>query len=152
MISFITKTGNCGMICSNVFWLTVQIPLAHIITFKLCSLLACDLPTSKKKKSEPHLAYAFLVQIKNGTPFCCVDHNKLWKILKEMGLPDPLTCLLGNLYVGQEATVRPRNGTKDWFKIGKGVHQGYVLSLCLFNLYAEYIMRNAERNEIKIAG
>lgn len=80
MISFITKTGNCGMICSNVFWLTVQIPLAHIITFKMCSLLACDLPTSKKK-SEPHLAYAFLVQIKNGTPFCCVDHNKLWKIL-----------------------------------------------------------------------
>jgi len=78
MISFITKTGNCGMICSNVFWLTVQIPLAHIITFKMCSLLACDLPTSKKK-SEPHLAYAFLVQIKNGTPFCCVDHNKLWR-------------------------------------------------------------------------
>ena len=61
-------------------------------------------------------------------------------------------CLLGNLYVGQEATVRPRNGTMDWFKIGKGVHQGYVLSLCLFNLYAEYIMRNVEWNEIKIAG
>ena len=72
-----------------------------------------------------------------------VDHNKLWKILKEMGIPDNLTCLLRNLYAGQEATVRTGHGARDWFQIGKGVHQGYVLSLCLFNLYAEYIMRNA---------
>ena len=74
--------------------------------------------------------------------FDCVDHNKLRKILKEMEIPDDLTCLLRNLYAGQEATVRTRHGTTDWFQIGKGVHQGFVLSSCLFNLYAEYIMRN----------
>ena len=76
-----------------------------------------------------------------------VDHNKLWKILKEMGISDPLTCLLRNLYAGQEATVRTGHGTTDWFQIGKGVHQGYILSLCLFNLCAEYIMRNTGLNE-----
>ena len=88
--------------------------------------------------------------------FDCVDQNKLWKILKEMGIPDYLTCLLRNLYVGQEATVRTGHGTKDWFQTGKGVHQGCILSPCLFNLYAEYIMRNAVLYEaqagIKIAG
>ena len=87
--------------------------------------------------------------------FDCVDHNKLWKILKEMGIPDHLTCLLRNLYTGQEATVRTGHGTTDWFQTGKGVHQGCILSLCLFNLYAEYIMRNARLDEaqagIKIA-
>ena len=72
--------------------------------------------------------------------FDCVDQNKLWKILKEMRIPDHLTCLLRNLYAGQEATVRTGHGTTDWFHIGKGVHQGCVLSPCLFNLYAEYIM------------
>ena len=84
--------------------------------------------------------------------FDCVDHNKLWKILKEMGIPDHLTCLLRNLYAGREATVRTGHGTTDWFQIGKGVHQGCVLSPCLFNLYAEYIM-NTRLNEagIKIA-
>ena len=86
----------------------------------------------------------------------CVDHNKLWKILKEMGIPDHLTCLLRNLYASQEATVRTGHGTTDWFQIGKGVHQGYILSPCLFSLYAEYIMRNAGLEEaqagIKIAG
>ena len=85
----------------------------------------------------------------------CVDHNKLWKILKEMGIPDHLTCLLRNLYAGQEATVRTGHGTTEWFQIGKGVCQGYILSPCLFNLYAEYIMRNAGLEEaqarIKIA-
>ena len=84
-----------------------------------------------------------------------MDHNKLWKILKEMGIPDHLTCLLRNLYAGQEATVRNGHGTTDWFQIGKGVRQGCILSLCLFNLYAEYIMRNAGLEEaqagIKIA-
>ena len=75
--------------------------------------------------------------------FDCVDHNKLWKILKEMGIPDHLTCLLRNLYAGQEATVRTGHGTIDWFHIGKGVRQGCILSPCLFNLYAKYIMRNA---------
>ena len=79
-----------------------------------------------------------------------------WKILKEMGIPDHLTCLLRNLYAGQEATVRTGHGTSDWFQIGKGVHQGCISSLCLFNLYAEYIMQNARLDEaqagIKIAG
>ena len=86
----------------------------------------------------------------------CVDHHKLWKILKEMGIPDHLTCLLRNLYAGQEGTVRTVHGTTDWFQIGKGVHQGCILSPCLFNLYAEYIMRNIGLDEaeagIKIAG
>ena len=88
--------------------------------------------------------------------FDCVDHNKLWKILKEMGIPDHLTCLLRNLYAGQEVTVRTGHGTTDWFQIGKGVRQGCILSPCLFNFYAEYIMRNTELEEtqagIKIAG
>ena len=79
--------------------------------------------------------------------FDCVDHNKLWKILKQMGIPDHLTYLLRNLYAGEEATVRTGHGTTDWFQIGKGVHQDCVLSLCLFNLYAEYIMRNAGLDE-----
>ena len=86
----------------------------------------------------------------------CVDHNKLWKILKEMGIPDHLTCLLRNLHAGQEATVRTGHVTTDWFQIRKGVHQGCILSPCLFNLYAEYIMGNARLDEaqagIKIAG
>ena len=88
-------------------------------------------------------------------PFDCVDHNKLWTILKEMGIPDHLTCLLRNLYAGQEAKVRTGHGTTDWFQIGKGVCQGCVLSPCLFKFYAEYIMRNAGLEEaqagIKIA-
>ena len=76
-----------------------------------------------------------------------VDHNKLWKILKEMGIPDHLTCLLRNVYAGQEATVRTGHGTTDWFQIGKGVHQGCILSPCFFNLCAEYIMRNTGLDE-----
>ena len=74
--------------------------------------------------------------------FDCVDHNKLWKILKKMVIPGHLTCLLRNLYIGQKATVRTGHGTTDWFKIGKGVRQGYILSPCLFDLYAEYIIQN----------
>ena len=88
--------------------------------------------------------------------FGCLDHNKLWKILKEMGIPDHLTCLLRNLYAGQETIVRTGHGTTDWFQIGKGVRQGCILSPCLFNLHAEYIKRNAGLDEaqagIKIAG
>ena len=79
--------------------------------------------------------------------FDCVDQNKLWKILKEMGIPDHLTCLLRNLYAGQEATVRTGHGTTDWFQTGKAIRQGCILSPCLFNLYAEYIMRNAGLDE-----
>jgi hypothetical protein len=88
--------------------------------------------------------------------FDCVDHNKLWKILQEIGIPDHLTCLLRNLYAGQEARVRTGRETIDWFQIGKGVRQGCILSPCLFNFYAEYIMRNTGLEEtqagIKIAG
>ena len=88
--------------------------------------------------------------------FDCVDHNKLWKILREMGIPDHLTCLLRNLYAAQETTVKTGHGTTDWFQIEKGVCQGYILSPCLFNFYAEYIMRNPGLEEaqagIKIAG
>ena len=79
--------------------------------------------------------------------FDCVDHNKLWKIFEEMGVPDDLTCLLRNLYAGQEARVRNGPGTMDWFQIGKGVRQGCILLPCLFNLYAEYMMQNSGLNE-----
>ena len=89
-------------------------------------------------------------------PKICMDHNKLWKILKEMGIPDHLTCFIQNLYAGQEVTVRTGHGTTDWVQIGKGVCQGCILSLCLFNLYAEYIMSNPgleeAQAEIKITG
>jgi len=94
--------------------------------------------------------------LKRYTFVSCVDHSKLWKILKEMGIPDHLICVLRNLYAGQEATVRTGHETTDSFQIGKGVHQGCILSPCLFNLYAEYIMRNTGLEEaqggIKIAG
>ena len=87
---------------------------------------------------------------KTATGYCqslIVDHNKPWKILKEMGTPHHLTCVLRNMYAGQEATVITRHGTTDWFQIRKGIRQGCILSLCLFNLYAEYIMRNAGLDE-----
>ena len=107
----------------------------------------------KSKRVPEKKVYFWLIDYAKA--FDCVDHNKLWKIPKEMGIPDHLTCLLRNLYAGQEATVRTRHGTMDWFQIGKGVHQGYILSPCLFNFYAEYIMRNTgldeAQAEIKIA-
>ena len=107
----------------------------------------------KARVSQKNIYFCFIDYAK---AFDCVDHNKLWKILKEMGIPDHLTFLLSNLYAGQEATVRTGHGTTDWFQIGKGVGQGCILSPCLFNLYAEYIMRNADLDEaeagIKIAG
>ena len=96
-----------------------------------------------KRVPEKHL-FRFIDYAK---AFDRVDHNKLWKILKEMGIPEHLTCLLRNLYAGQEATVRAGHGTTDGFQIGKGVCQGCILSPCLFNLYAEYIMRNAGLDE-----
>ena len=116
------------------------------------------LPTSagSSKKQESFRKTSISVLIDYVKAFDCVDHNKLWKILRKMGIPDHLTCLLRNLYAGQEATVRTGHGTTDWFQIGKGVRQGCILSPCLFNLYAEYIMRNAGLEEtqagIKIAG
>ena len=100
--------------------------------------------SSKKQEFQKNIYFFFIDYAK---AFDCVDHKKLWKILREMGIPDHLTCLLRNLYAGQEATVRTGHGTKDSFQIGKGVHQGCILSPCLFNLYAEYIMRNAGLDE-----
>ena len=93
----------------------------------------------KARELQKNIYFCFIVYAKT---LDCVDHNKLWKILKEMGIPDHLTCLLRNLYAGQEAAVRTGHGTTECFQIGKGVHQGCILSPCLFNLYAEYIMRN----------
>ena len=108
---------------------------------------------SDEQRNSYPLQYSYLENFMDRG--ACVDQYPLWKILKEMGIPDHLTCLLRNLYVGQEATVRTGHGTTDWFQIGKGVRQGCILSPCLFNLYAEYIMRNAGLEEaqagIKIA-
>ena len=92
----------------------------------------------KAREFQKNIYFCFIDYAK---AFDCVDHNKLWKVLKEMGIPHRLNCLLRNLYAAQEATVRTGHETTDWFQIGKGVHQGCILSHCLFNLYAEYIMR-----------
>ena len=109
--------------------------------------------SSKKQEFQENIYFCFIDYAK---AFDYVDHNKLWKIVKEMGMPEYLTCLLRNLYAGQEATVRAGHGTTDWFQIGKGVRQGCILSPPLFNFYAEYIMRNAGLEEaqagIKTAG
>ena len=101
----------------------------------------------KARQFQKNIYFCFIDYAK---AFDCVDHNKLWEILKEMGIPDHLICLLRNLYAGQEATVRTGHGTTDWFQIGKGVRQGCILSPCLFNLYAEYIMRNADWKKHKL--
>ena len=98
----------------------------------------------KAREFQKNIYFCFIDYAK---AFDCVGHNKLWKILKAMGIPDHLTCLLRNLYAGQEAIVRTGHGTIDWFQIGKGVYQGCVLSPCLFNSHAEYIMRNAGLEE-----
>ena len=109
--------------------------------------------SSKKQELQKNIYFCFIDYAK---AFDCVDHNKLWEILQEMGIPDHLTCLSRNLYAGQGATVRNGHGTTDWFQIGKGVCQCCILSPCLFNLYAEYIMKNTGLEEaqagIKIAG
>ena len=114
--------------------------------------LQTSIGSLKKQESSRKTSISALLTAK---AFDCVDHNKLWKILKDMGIPDHLTCLLRNLYAGEKATVRTGLGTIDWFQIGKGVCQGCILSLCLFNLYAEYLMRNTGLDEaqagIKIA-
>ena len=100
--------------------------------------------TEKTREFQKNIYFCFIDYPKT---FDCVDHNKLWNILKEMGIPDHLTCLLRNVYAVQEATITTGHGTTDWFQIGKGVHQGCILSPCLFNLYAEYIMRNTVLEE-----
>ena len=99
--------------------------------------LPSSVGSSKKQEFQRNIYFCLFNYTK---AFDCVGHHKLWKILKEMGIPDSLTCLLRNLYAGQEATVRTRHGITDWFQIGKGVRQGCMLSSCLFNLYAEYTM------------
>ena len=100
--------------------------------------------SSKKQESSRKNIYSSFIDYK---AIDCVDNNKLWKILQELGIPDHLTCLLRNLYAGQEATVRTGHETTDWFQIRKRVHQGCILSPCLFSLYAEYIMRNSGLDE-----
>ena len=110
--------------------------------------LEIKLPTSigllKKQEFQKNIYICFIDYTK---AFDCVNHKKLWKILQEMEIPDHLTCLLRNVYAGQEAIVRTGHGTTDWFQIGKGVHQGCILSLCLYNLYADYIIINARLSE-----
>ena len=101
----------------------------------------------KAREFQKNIYFCFLDYAK---AFDCVDPNKLWKILKEMGIPDHLTCLLRNPYAGQEATVRPGHGTTDWFQIGKGIRQGCILSPCLFNFYAEYIMETLSWKKHKL--
>ena len=106
--------------------------------------LPISIGSSKKQEFQKNIYFCFIDYAK---AFDCVDHRKLWETLKEMGIPDHLTCLLRNLYAGQEATIRTGHGTTDWFQIGKGVRQGYILSPCLFNVCAECIMRNARLEE-----
>ena len=119
------------------------------LDFKKAEKQKIQLPTAvrswkNQENSRKNIYFCFIDYAK---AFGCVDHNKLWKIFKEMGIPDQLTCLLRSLYAGQEATVRTGHGTTDWFWIGKGVHQGCILSPCLFNFYAKYIMRNSGLEE-----
>ena len=115
--------------------------------------LPISVKSSKKQEFQKYINFYFTEYAK---AFDCVDHNKLWKILKEMGIPDHITRLRGNLYAGQKAIVRNGHGTTDWFQIRKGVRKAYILSPCLFKLYAEYIMKNAGLDEkqarTKIAG
>ena len=109
--------------------------------------------SKKVREVQKNIYFCFIDYAK---AFDCVDHNKLWKILQKMGIRDHLTCFLRNLYAGKEATVRTGHGTTDWFQTGKGLYQGCILSCCLFNLYAEYIVRNARPDKaqagIKTAG
>ena len=134
--------------------------MLKILQARCQQYMNCELPDvqagfRKGRGTRDQIANIYICFIDDAKAFDCMDHNKLWKILKEMGIPDHLTCLLRNLYADQEATVRAGHGTTDWFQIGKGVHQGCILSPSQFYLYAEYIMRNAgleeAQNGIKIA-
>ena len=163
-----SNAKECSNYCTIALISHASKVILKILQVRLQQYVNCELPDVqagfRKGSSEPEIKLPTSVgsskkqEFQKNTYFCfidyakafdCVDHNKLWKILKEMGIPDHLTCLLRNLYAGQEATVRTGHGTTDWFQIRKGVHQGYILSPCLFNLYAEYIMRNAGLNEAK---
>ena len=146
----IPKKGNAKK-CSN--YRTIALISHASWIFEPQIKLPTSTGSSKKQEFQKNIYFCFIDYAK---AFDCVDHNKLWKILKEMGIPDHLNFLLRNLYAGQEATVRTGHETTDWFQIRKGVRQGCILSPCLFNFYAEYIMRNAGLDEaqagIKIAG
>ena len=174
----VTKKGNakeCSDYCTIARISHASKVMLKILQARLQQYVNCELPDvqagfrkgrgtrdqianicwiiGKAREFQKNIYFCFIDYAK---AFDCVDYNKLWKILKEMGIPDHLTCLLRNLYAGQEATVRNGHGTTDWFQTGKGVQQGCILSPCLLNLYAEYIMRNAGLEEaqagIKIAG
>uniref|UniRef100_A0A4W2DNR5 Reverse transcriptase domain-containing protein n=1 Tax=Bos indicus x Bos taurus TaxID=30522 RepID=A0A4W2DNR5_BOBOX len=174
----IPKNSNakeCSNYCTIAFISHASKVMLKILQARLQQYVNCELPDAQAgfrkgrgtrdqmrtsdgswKKQESSRKNIYFCFIDYAKAFDCVDHNKLWKILKERGIPDHLTCLLRNLYAGQKATVRTGHGTTDWFQIGKGVRQGCILSPWLFNLYAEYIMRNAGLDEaqagIKIAG
>ena len=164
----IPKKGK-GKECSNYRITTIISPaskvMVKILQARLQQYVNCELPdvqagfrkgrgtrdqlptstgSQKKQEFQKNIYFCFIDYAK---AFDHVDHNKLQNILQERGIPDHLTCLLRNLYAGQEATVRTGHGTTDWFQIGKGVRQGCILSPCLFNFYAEYIMRNAGLDE-----
>ena len=128
----------------SFIYLRIQCPLSWLHCFgSICAYVHNLFPVSVFC----YLLFDYFCFIDYAKALDCVDHNKLWNILKEMGIPDHLTCLLRNLYSGQEATVRTGHGTTDWFSIGKEVRQGCILSPCLFNFYAEYIMRNTGLEE-----
>ena len=174
----IPKEGNakeCSNYCTVALISHASKVMLKILQARLQQYMNCELPDvqagfRKDRGNRDQIANICWViekgrEFQKGIYFCFihyakafdwVDHNKLWKIPKEMEIPDHLTCLLRNLYAGQETTVRTGHGPTDWFQIGKGVHQSYILSPCLFNFYAEYIMRNAGLDEaqagIKIPG
>ena len=165
----IPKKGNpqkCSNYCTIALISHASKIILKILQVSLQQYLNCELPDVQAgfrkgrgtkdqianirwiiKKTREFQTNIYFCFIKYSKAFDCVDHNKLWKILKEMGIPDHLTCLLRNLYAGQEATVRTGQGTTNRFQIGKGVHQGCILLPCLFNLHGEYIMRNAGLDE-----
>ena len=160
-----TKKGNakeCSNYCTIALVSQASKGMLKILQARLQQYVNCELPDVQAgfrkgrgtgdqiasicwiiKKATEFQKNTYFCFIDYGKAFDCVDHNTLWKILKEMGIPDHLTCFLRNLYAGQEATIRTGHGTTDWFQIAKGVRQGCILSPCLFNLYAKYIMRNA---------
>ena len=165
-VSFHSSPKECSNSCTIALISHASKIMLRILQVRLQQYVNCELPDvqagfrkgretrdqianicwiiEKAREFEKNIYFCFIDYAK---AFDCVDHNKPWKILKEIGIPDDLTCLLWNLYAGQEATVRTGHGTTDWFQIGKGVLQGCILSPCLFNLYAEYIMRNAGMEE-----
>ena len=169
-----TYSKECSNYCTTALILHASKVMLKILQARLQQYMNCELPDVQAgfrkgrgtrdqianirwiiKKAREFQKNIYFCFIDYANAFDCVDHRKLWKILKEMGITDHLTCLLRNLYEGQEATVRTGHGITDWFQIGKGVRQGCILSPCLFNLYAEHIMRNAGLDEaqagIKIA-